>query len=199
MIDHNIPFYNMILKCEKYPMTEIELPQGYSFRNYHAGDEKEWAKLEHEIGDFNSVQEAEKYFKTTYSDIKELQKRCVFLLNENSEIVGSCIAWKDKKDEKDVASLHWLIVSPNYQGKKLGKALFQKTMNLFRELNELPVYIHTQPWSYVAILLYINNGFKIQKTDTFADYTNEYNKALTVMKNILTEKQYSELQKNAED
>lgn len=40
MLDRNIPFYNVILKCDDYFNSEIILPQGYRFRNYQAGDEK---------------------------------------------------------------------------------------------------------------------------------------------------------------
>ena len=52
MLDRSIPFYNVILKCENYNNTEVTLPEGYHIRHYQAGDEKAWAKLEYEIGDF---------------------------------------------------------------------------------------------------------------------------------------------------
>ena len=68
---------------------------------------------------------------------------CVCSQEEN-EIVGSCIAWKDLRDDTLVASLHWLVVSPQYQGKGIGKALCQKVMQIFFENVEFPVYIHTQ-------------------------------------------------------
>jgi hypothetical protein len=51
-------------------------------------------------------------------------------------------------------------------------------MNIYAERQGLPVYIHTQPWSWKAILLYISLGFKLQKTDTFSYYENEYEKAM---------------------
>ena len=66
-------------------------------------------------------------------------------------------------------------------------------MRVFQKKNELPVYIHTQPWSYVAILLYVRQGFKLQMTDTFSHYENEYAQAMDVLKKILTAEQYSEL------
>ena len=66
-------------------------------------------------------------------------------------------------------------------------------MRVFQEKNELPVYIHTQPWSYVAILLYVRQGFKLQMTDTFSQYENQYAQAIDVLKKVLTAEQYSEL------
>ncbi len=121
----------------------------------------------------------------------------MFVLNQEGEIVGSCIAWRDNKGSQTVASLHWLIVSPEQQGNGLGKALCQKVLDIFQKLNEFPVYIHTQPWSYIAVLLYIRLGFQLQKTDTFSHYENQYVQSMNVLKNILTIQQYQELAANS--
>ncbi len=194
MIDRNIPYYNLIMRCDKYNITSVGLPYGCYFKMYDEGDEKHWAKLEYEIGDFSSLEEAEEYFKANYcKHIDELKKRCVFVVNNNDEIVGSCIAWHDLKGDDAVASLHWLVVSPEYQGKHIGLALCQKVMDLFNKFGELPVYLHTQPWSYKAVLLYIKLGFKIQKSDTFSHYENQYEQAVKTLKNILTEEQFLKL------
>ena len=126
MIDRSIPYYNLILKCNKICTTPVSLPKGYSFKMYDVGDEKYWAKLEYEIGDFSSVEEAETYFKTNYcNQIDKLKKRCVFVVDNTDNIVGSCIAWKDPEGNSTVASLHWLVVSPEHQGKHIGLALCQ--------------------------------------------------------------------------
>lgn len=199
MIDRSIPYYNLILKCNKNSATPISLPEGYSFKMYEVGDEKHWAKLEYGIGDFSSVEEAEMYFKTNYcNQTDELKKRCIFVVDACGNGVGSCIAWHDLKGNDTVASLHWLVVSPEHQGKYIGLALCQKVMDIFNERGETPVYIHTQPWSYKAILLYIKLGFKIQKTDTFSHYENQYEQALNTLENILTAEQIIKLNQNIE-
>lgn len=199
MIDRSIPYYNLILKCNEICIPPVSLPEGYSFKMYDVGDEKYWAKLEYGIGDFSSVEEAEMYFKTNYcNQIDELQKRCVFVVDSYGDVVGSCIAWHDLKDNDTVASLHWLVVSPKYQGKHIGLVLCQKVMDIFNERGETPVYIHTQPWSYKAIMLYSKLGFKIQKTDTFSHYENQYEQAIKTLENILTEKQILILNQNTE-
>ena len=199
MIDRSIPYYNLILKCNKNSATPISLPEGYSFKMYEVGDEKHWAKLEYGIGDFSSVEEAEMYFKTNYCNlIDELKKRCVFVVDTYGDVVASCIAWHDLKGNDTVASLHWLVVSPEHQGKYIGLALCQKVMDIFNERGETPVYVHTQPWSYKAILLYIKLGFKIQKTDTFSHYENQYEQALNTLENILTAEQIIKLNQNIE-
>ena len=194
MLDRTIPFYNTILKCNNYTPSKIVLPHGFYFRNYQTGNEKAWAKLEYKIGDFQTLAMAENYFLSEYcQNIHALKERCVFILNQEDEVVGSCIAWKDNKGKQTVASLHWLIVSPEQQGKGLGKALCQKVLGIFQERNEFPVYIHTQPWSYIAILLYIRLGFQLQKTDTFSHYENQYVQSMNVLKHLLTDQRYKEL------
>lgn len=198
MLDRSIPFYNVILKCEKYKDTEIVVPTGYQLRNYQLGDEKAWAELEYEIGDFASVNEAEEYFLSHYGkNVDSLKERCFFVIDNQEHIVGSCIAWKDCRETELVASLHWLVVSPSHQGKQLGKSLCQKVMKVFQEKNEFPVYIHTQPWSYIAILLYLHQGFKLQMTDTFSHYENQYTLAMNILKEVLTAQQYNELVSNS--
>ncbi len=77
MLDRNIPFYNVILKCGNYIDSEIILPKGYYFRNYQPGDERAWAQLEYEIGDFKTVDMAEEYFVSNYcQDINDIRDRC---------------------------------------------------------------------------------------------------------------------------
>lgn len=61
MLDRTIPFYNIILRCDCYLTTTPVLHNGYEFRMYQDGDERKWAQLEYEIGDFDSVDEAEQY------------------------------------------------------------------------------------------------------------------------------------------
>lgn len=194
MLDRTIPFYNVILRCDRYQTTEFSLPDGFSFRPYRAGDEKAWAALEYEIGDFESPEAAERYFVTTYcADRRQTERRCIFLTRGGEEIIGSCIAWRDRREAEIVASLHWLAVSPAFQRQKLGEALCRETMGLFQSLCEMPVYIHTQPWSYRAILLYVKLGFQLLTTDSFAGYENQYASAMRVLKGILSEEQYREL------
>ena len=198
MLDRTIPFCNTIMKCADYEYRNVELPDGFSIVSYQSGYEKEWAKLEYTIGDFDSAAEAEQYFAETYLQKTELFQNILFVMSKDHDIIGSCIAWQDKRGINSVSSLHWLVVDERYQGIGLGKALATAVMNIYAEHGALPVYVHTQPWSWKAILLYISLGFKLQKTDTFSHYENEYEKAMTELRKILTEEQYKMLQRSSE-
>ena len=192
MPDRTIPYYNIIMKCEKPHAATPVLPEGFRFHMYRDGDEKDWAWLEYEIGDFSSTAEAEQYFLSSYRGHSRLdiRERCVFVLDECGRFVGSCIAWKDIRRSAPVASLHWLVTAPGHQGRGIGKALCQRVMQIFSAHGEFPVYLHTQPWSWKAVLLYAGQGFRLQRTDTFSHYENQFDQAREVLKDILTAEQY---------
>ena len=199
MLDRTIPFCNTIMKCSDYEYRNVELPDGFSIVSYQSGYEKEWAKLEYAIGDFDSVTEAEQYFIETYLQNPELLPNILFALNKDGDVAGSCIAWQDMRGINSVSSLHWLVVDDQYQGKGLGRALCTAVMNIYVKRRDLPVYIHTQPWSWKAILLYRSLGFRLQKTDTFSNYENEYAKAIAELRKVVSEEQYELLLRSSED
>ena len=190
MVDRSIPFYNLILRCDTIRPAAVRLPEGISLRRYRPGDETHWAALEHEIGDFASQEEAERYFCETYLPYKEdLSERCLFAVTEDNRVAGSCIAWRDPRNGTFAASLHWVVVSPPFARQGIGRALCQAALNFYAERGEVPVYIHTQPWSWKAVLLYGSLGFRIQKTDAFARYKNQYFQAMATLQTVLTAEQ----------
>ena len=198
MLDRTIPFYNTILRCVSYRDKNVVLPEGFSIVSYKNGYEKSWAELEYSVGDFNSLEKAENYFVETYLQKRELQSNILFLLNSDNAVIGSCIAWQDKRGDDFVSSLHWLVVDEKYHGMGLGRALCCATMKIFEEQANFPVYIHTQPWSWKAIFLYLSLGFKLQKSDSFSHYENEYYQAMAELKKIVSEKQFELLQEFSE-
>ena len=198
MLDRTIPFYNTIMKCSDYSPRRAELPDGFSIVSYARGYEKEWAELECAAGDFDSPEAAEKYFAETYLQDPEMFPNILFLLDREGGVAGSCIAWQDTQGEKSVPSLHWLVVQERYQGIGLGRALAAAAMNIYAERGALPVYIHTQPWSWKAILLYRSLGFRLQKTETFSHYENEYGKAMAELGKIVSKEQYDLLLQSSE-
>ena len=72
-----------------------------------------------------------------------------------------------------------------------GRALAARTMEIFAQKGETPVYLHTQPWSWKAILLYMQLGFRLQRSDAFAAYENQTEQALRTLQAVLTPEQYA--------
>lgn len=195
MVDRSIPFYNLILRFDHPAPAEPLLPEGFALRPYAPGDEALWGALEHEAGDFDTPQEAEDYFRRTYFPHADaLKERCWFITAPDGSCAGTCTAWQDPKGDGTAASLHWLVVSQPYQRLGLGQALCQQVLNVFAAKGEAPVYIHTQPWSWKAVLLYGSLGFRIQRTDTFAHYENQYLLATAALAAVLPSEQLAALE-----
>jgi ribosomal protein S18 acetylase RimI-like enzyme len=191
MLDRSISYKNIIMRCDHPVTQEADLPAGYKFMSYKPGSENDWASLEHEIGDFTSHDEALRYFHENYMlDLDELERRCVFVENKAGQILASCLAWHDDRKGERVGSLHWLVVHPEHQGLGIGKATLLRTMQIFTSLGEFPVYLHTQPWSFKAIVLYAKYGFSLMKEDTFSNYVNEYPEAIEILKKVLNKQDY---------
>jgi ribosomal protein S18 acetylase RimI-like enzyme len=190
-LDRSIPFYNLILRCDSAREEEIRLPEGYRLQSYRPGFEGDWAEMEWQLGDFPSRQEAEEYFRENYmGDSARLAERGIFVTDQRGTVVGSCLAWQDERQGKPVASLHWLFVSPAHQRRGIGKALCLRALEIYREKGEFPVYIHTQPWSWKAVLLYVSLGFQIQKEDSFSNYVNQYEEATATLETVLSPEQF---------
>lgn len=130
MLDRTIPFYNTILRCDEYSLQQIKLPDSYTIVPYKKGFEADWARLECAVGDFLSVEEATQYFIEKYPN-RGNDDDILFLLNDERQAIGSCIAWADKRQGNSVNSLHWLVVDEQYQGNGLGRVLCYETMNRF--------------------------------------------------------------------
>lgn len=192
MLDRTIPFCNIIMRCDRILPMEVKLPEGYTIRAYQPGDEAAWAALHVATGDFTAPEEASAYFLQTYaSDLS----RALFAIAPDGSVVGTVTAWHDPRRDATVRSLHWLAVDEQHQRKGLGKALCKTAMKLMRrEDNAAPVYLHTQPWSWKAVLLYAALGFKLQRTDTFAAYENQYEAAMAAMKAVVTPEQYAKME-----
>ena len=150
--------------------------------------------------DFPTLKDAEEYFdRELLPTLKEDPDRGVFILNEQGKPVGSCLTWFHPRGNGIAASLHWAIVSPFEQGKGVGRAACTEALNRHAVKGNSPVYLHTQPWSWRGIMLYISLGFKLQKTDTFSKHINQYSQAMEALKNVLSPEGYSLLVENSED
>lgn len=198
--DRSVPFYNLILRLDHWQRRDPVLPEGFRLRFYQPGDEAAWAALEYGIGDFDPQEEARAYFVQTYgSHAQDLARRCLFAVDGGGRVAGTCCAWRDPRGGGEVASLHWLAVSPEAQGRGLGKALCREALAVFQDLGEFPVYIHTQPWSWKALLLYVREGFRLQRTDRFAAYENQYAQGMETLRAVVTPEQYAELLRCSRD
>ena len=132
MIDRTIPYFNIIMRCDRILPMEIKLPEGYAIRTYQPGDEDAWAALMCAVGEQTDLAEAKAEFTRRYLADTALTDRIFFAVDANEAVVGTAIAWQDDPRGPGLRVLHWLAVHPAHQGKGLGRALCQTCLRLFR-------------------------------------------------------------------
>lgn len=200
MLDKTIPYKNILMRWtysgKQAAVAYLEqakkrLPAGWSLSPYQPGDALNWVRIQKEAGEFASESEAEvfDYFQQRYGAYPaELSRRSLFVRTASGEAVGSCLVWKEETD--GTASLHWLAVSERAQGQGAGTALIAAALARYLDFGETTVWLHTQPWSYQAIRLYLRAGFVfvLDETQRFGTYENETREGLAVLnqRNLLS-------------
>lgn len=188
MVDKTIPFYDIIMRCDAPQHTQVTLPEGFYFDTYRDGDDEAWARMELYAGDFKTYEIALGYFRSAYLTQREkLKKRLVQIRNPQGESVCSCIAWKSFRNQYPAAALQWLVTAEGYEGLGLAKAVVFETVNRYRQLGDAPIWLHTQPWSYKAIWLYYQAGFRITANDQFQTFNNRFEQAMPVLETLIPE------------
>ena len=181
MLDKSIPYFNVLMMRKRNTETREEpLPEGFRYEFFRPGDEIHWAEIETAVLEFPKAGEARKYFEREYLVYeKELSERCIFLTTEKGRKAGTATAWWSTRNGIRVPSIHWVSIKPEFQKRGLGKALVSRVIKTSVELDgDRDSYIHTQTWSYPAIGIYLQAGYKILRSGTFEHYRNDYEKAL---------------------
>lgn len=201
MLDKSVSFKNIIMKIDSSNIPKsnnVLLPKGFSFSYFNNSEDiKYWSKIESSVLEFDSESKASEYFIQSYLPyISELQKRCTFVLNDKLIPVATATIWFADSELGHQVSLHWVAVSPEYQGLGIGKSIVQKALSISNSLNpNCDVWLHTQTWSYIAVKLYFKLGFRILQNAKLANnntkngvpkiYSNDYSDAISILKTKL--------------
>ena len=188
MLDESVPYIPVIMRREaNLHLPVCLLPEGYSYQMYKDGFEKDWARIETSVGEFNCEMDALLHYQKTFLPYPdELSRRCIFILAPNGEPVGTATAWWDYVGKRRHALMHWVAVKPEYQGKGLGKAITAEVIRLMTEVDGDGVfYLSTQTNSHKAIRIYEWAGFHItDEKDMFGYPNDQYNEAITLLDSL---------------
>jgi ribosomal protein S18 acetylase RimI-like enzyme len=134
-------------------------PSDYTIRTFVRGDERLWARIETEAGEFVSREQALERFQAEFGPfLREMEDRCYLLEDRHGEAIGTATAWSGYFAGEKRGRVHWVGIVPSYQGKKLSKTLLSAVMaRLAKEYQK--GYLTTQTTSYQAVNLYLNFGF----------------------------------------
>jgi len=163
MLDKSLPYYKVyMVRKAGTPVPDFPLPEGYKFTMYKDGDEVDWARIEASVDEFESEFAALLRFKEDFIPKKEeLYRRCLFIETNDGKKVATANAWWSYVDDERRAWLHWVSVTPDYQGLGLGKAITSRVTQLLLEIEgDVDFYLSTQTWSYKAINIYKQFGYE---------------------------------------
>jgi GNAT superfamily N-acetyltransferase len=157
------------------PLPEFQLQEGFHFMLYQPGDERDWARIETSVLEFDNEMDAFMHFQEQFIPLApELPRRCIFVVKDDGEKVGTATAWWGYTGVRRDPMVHWVAVKPAYQGLGLGKALIGRTVLLLNEIEgDRDYYLHTQTWSHKAVRLYLWAGFKITDEVFITGYPNQ--------------------------
>ena len=163
MIDHATPSIPLTYyKTDTKSFPSVSLPDGYEFVFYRDGDEHAWAEIEVNVGQFQSIDDGIKTFRSEFLENQTLDPhdRILFIKASNGELVATCALWNGCFLGEVRQRLHWLAIKDTHAGKGLAKALLCRLLTLYNELGyEGFLYLLTSSRYYPAIRIYRKLGF----------------------------------------
>jgi GNAT superfamily N-acetyltransferase len=140
-------------------LPNFSCPTGYTIRTFAQGDERLWAEIEAEAGEFDTREDALAHFNTEFGAFAdELPDRCFFLIDPHGNAIGTATAWYGTFGREVRGRVHWVGIIPSHQGKKLSKPLLRAVMTRLAG-DHGNAYLTTQTTSYPAVNLYLSFGF----------------------------------------
>ena len=186
MLDKTIPHAKIrMVRLAGTPIPDFPLPEGYKFVFFTDGAEKDWARIETSVDEFDSEFEALMRFKEEFIPFKdELYRRCLFIETEDGKKVATSTAWWSFIEDERRAWLHWVAVDSEYLGLGLGKAIVSRVTHLLNEIEgDVNFYLNTQTWSYKAIDIYKKCGYipTDEKALYGKKYKRDYKRAIKIL------------------
>lgn len=170
MLDKSIPSQNIFM--EKFNLEDFPrypLAEGYAFSFYRPGDEREWARIEYELGQFDTVERGIEIFNQQFLREQRLkpEERMIFVKNSCGKIVATAALWEGEIFGRLEPRIHWVATSDSCAGKGIAKAMLTRLFELCAELGyKRYIYLWTGTRSYPAINIYRKFGFKEYIGDT---------------------------------
>ena len=144
-------------RLERFP--EFPLPAGFSIRWYQAGDEEVWLQIHRSAERLQSVT-PELFGQQFGSDAALLSERQCYLVATGGEAIGTATAWfNDDFEGARFGRVHWVAVTPDYQGRGLARPLLTAVCRRLQDLGHDRAYLTTSAARVAAIKLYRRFGF----------------------------------------
>jgi ribosomal protein S18 acetylase RimI-like enzyme len=131
-----------------------------SFRLYKPGDANTWVRIHLEAEPYHKVDIS--LFENEFGlDHGILSRRQFYVCTAEGHEVGTATAWfNNDLMAENYGRIHWVAVSPDYQGKGIAKALTSRLCERFIELGHTKALVTTENFRLNAIHIYRKFGFE---------------------------------------
>lgn len=146
-LDRSLPHIGVIMQkfdTGRYP--KFTLPGGFSFCSFRPGLEEQWARLQHQVGGIDSLQEARTIFyqefllgkgynwlretppapahtnPASFPCYEQMCKRMVFITDSQSQLAGTAALWQGTLFGRPLQRIHWVAVRAGCQGLGFGQS-----------------------------------------------------------------------------
>lgn len=142
---------------ESFPVLPV--PKDFTLRWYEPGFERDWLSI-HLAAEKEIPITPELFTRRFGSDPAVLGARQCYLFSPDATPVGTVTGWLDPQFEGEPHSrVHFLAVTPAWQGKGLAKVLMSSILQRLKELGPPRAYLATSSSRIEAIRLYLQFGF----------------------------------------
>ncbi len=157
----DVPYFHLTMALDDLAaVPALSLPPGYATRAYAPGDERHWARIEHEAGEFPDDAKALEHFAKEFGGHEdEMTERCLFLCAPDGSPIGTTTAWYGEHGGATIGRLHWVAIVPAHQGRGLAKPLVAVALARMRRWHS-HAYLTTQTTSWIAVKVYLDFGFR---------------------------------------
>lgn len=155
--EKNIEFCMVRPDLDRIP--QFHLPPGFRLRTFEPGDEIAWVEIQQSSDHYNHV-DLEEFHRVFGSNLRALEDLCFFLETGGGQAIGTSTAWFEESFlRKPWGRVHWVAVTPDFQGRGLSKPLLTQTLNRLAD-NHDRAYLVTSSVRIPAIHAYLNFGFR---------------------------------------
>lgn len=140
-------------------LPRSQLPAGYRFRTWRAGDDETWMELIRAAEPFFVIKDT--LFEKDFSErLDALPERMFFVETESGTTVGTTTAWwqPNWRESGDWGQIHWVAVRPDYQGFGLSKPLVARALRRMAQ-DHSRAMLGTSTGRAWAIKVYLDYGF----------------------------------------
>ena len=144
-------------------IPQYTLPEGFSIRNFRAGEGRIWSEIGTAAGTLASIEIAQGRFDEEFLEpVEDMESRCFFVVeNDTDRPIGTAMAWFAPEFEpgQNYGRIHWVSMIPEFQGRGLAKPMMTAVLNRLAKSHDKAT-LGTQTFRKAAVTLYLNLGFR---------------------------------------